>query len=162
MLALRSDDAEADRRAFAAAGWGDAPRFDFARKGRRGEREVQVAFSLAFARPSVFAETGFFVCQQRFPENFWDAGAQRHPNGAMGVAELVFAHPAPDAARPFLSGFLDQPAAPGLDSLRFQLAHTQVVCTTPERLAADRGVRPQPGLVAARIAAADGSFIEIG
>ena len=50
MLVLRTSDAEADRREFAANHIGDFSRFDFARKGRRPDgKTVDVAFSLAFA-----------------------------------------------------------------------------------------------------------------
>ena len=90
MMAMRSADAEADRRGFEAAGIGGFARFDFARKGRRPDgREVEVAFSLAFAASPALPETGFFVCQQHFPENFWSRAAQVHPNGALGVAGLT-------------------------------------------------------------------------
>lgn len=107
MLALRSDDAEADRREFAARGFGDFPRFDFARKAKRpGGETVDVAFSLAFANSEALPDTGFFVCQQRFPENFWSHAAQIHPNGATGIAGLAFAHEAPADAARFLAQFL--------------------------------------------------------
>lgn len=106
MLVLRSADADADRRAFANAGIGGFSRFDFARKATRPDgRIVDVAFSLAFAAAPEMPETGFFVCQQHFPENFWSAAAQVHPNGARGVAGLVFAHEVPDEAARFLATF---------------------------------------------------------
>jgi hypothetical protein len=122
MIVLRSDDAEADRLALAARGIGGFPRFDFARKGRRRGRDVEVAFSLAFARGDALPDVGFFVCQQRFPENFWDAAAQVHPNGATGVSGLTLAHPEPEAAIGFLSAFLD--AEP--KGLRFALEGSEV------------------------------------
>jgi hypothetical protein len=150
MLVLRSCDAEADRRLFKDKGLGERPRFDFARKGRRAGKEVDVAFSLAFARSDVFPDAGFFVCQQRFPENFWDAAAQVHPNGAAGVAELAFAHPRPEAAVDFLSAFLDAAPQAAPRGFQFALTGTRVTCATPET--------PSPaGLAAMRIAARDGS-----
>ena len=98
MMVMRSADAEADRRSFEAAGIGGFARFDFARKGRRPDgREVEVAFSLAFAASPALPETGFFVCQQHFPENFWSRAAQVHPNGALGVAGLTLVCDEPGA-----------------------------------------------------------------
>ena len=77
MLVLRSNDAEADRRAFAAKGLGNFQRFDFARRAQRPDgSSVDVAFSLAFASCAALPQTGFFVCQQHFPENFWNREAQ--------------------------------------------------------------------------------------
>ncbi len=112
MLVLRSLDAEADRRRFKAEGLGDFSRFDFARKARRPDgREVDVAFSLAFAASPALPEAGFFVCQQRFPENFWSRAAQVHPNGARGVAGLAIAHENPRQAADFLARFVGADAA---------------------------------------------------
>ena len=111
MLVLRSFDAEADRREFAAKTIGDFSRFDFARKGRRPDgTTVDVAFSLAFAASQSWPKTGFFVCQQHFPENFWNAAAQVHPNGALGVSRLTFAHPQPNDGVAFLEAFCDAKA----------------------------------------------------
>jgi hypothetical protein len=110
MLALRSQDAEADRRRFKTDGLGDFSRFDFARKARRPDGgEVDVAFSLAFAACPALPEAGFFVCQQRFPENFWSRAAQVHPNGARGIAGLAFACDDPREAADFLARFCDAP-----------------------------------------------------
>jgi Glyoxalase-like domain len=86
MLAMRSVDAEADRKVFAAKGLGNFARFDFARKARRADGgEVDVAFSLAFAASPALPRAGFFVCEQKFPENFWSSAAQVHPNGAVKI-----------------------------------------------------------------------------
>jgi len=148
MLALRSQDAKADRRAFAQKGLGDFPRFDFGRKGMRGGKEVEVAFSLAFARCPALPQAGFFVCEQHFPENFWDAAAQVHPNGATGVAGLTLAHPEPEQAVPFLSAFLD--AEP--HGLSFGLEGCEVTL-----------VRSAPtGLASFRVALRDGGEITLG
>ena len=112
MLALRSHDAEADRRRFKANGLGDFSRFDFARKARRADGgEADVAFLLAFAACPALPEAGFFVCQQRFPENFWSRAAQVHPNGARGIAGVAIAHENPREAAEFLSRFVDAGAA---------------------------------------------------
>ena len=111
MLVMRSDDAEADRRQFKAEGIGDFARFDFARKARRPDGiEVDVAFSLAFAASAALPEAGFFVCQQRYPENFWSRAAQIHPNGARGIVGLAIAHENPREAMEFLSRFVDADA----------------------------------------------------
>jgi Glyoxalase-like domain len=151
MLVLRTDDAEADRRAFAAQGIGDRPRFDFARKGRRAGREVDVAFSLAFAQARAFPQAGFFTSEQRFPENFWDKAAQVHPNGASGVVELALAHPQPEAAAPFLSAFLGAAPEPAAGGLRFALDGTELTLSP----SAPAGIR------AARVACGDGASIWI-
>jgi hypothetical protein len=157
MMVLRSLGAEADRRRFAAAGIGDFPRFDFARKGRRPDgSEVEVAFSLAFAASRALAEAGFFVCQQHFPENFWSRAAQLHPNGASGVAGLTIVSDRPAEATPFLSAFLEAPARPIAGGAAFALDGAALECVTPAAFAARYGAPAAgPGLAAMRVAVAD-------
>jgi hypothetical protein len=157
MTAMRSADASADRRAFEAAGIGGRPQFDFARKGRRPDgREVEVAFSLAFAATPALPEAGFFVCQQHFPQNFWSPTAQIHPNGALAVAGLTLVHERPADATAFLAAFLDAPARSIADGLTFAIAGGAAECLTPAGFFARYGAPPGgPGLAAARIATAD-------
>jgi catechol 2,3-dioxygenase-like lactoylglutathione lyase family enzyme len=157
MMVLRSADAEANRRQFEAAGIGGFARFDFARKGRRPDgREVEVAFSLAFAASPALPETGFFVCQQHFPENFWSRAAQLHPNGALGVAGLTLVCDEPDQALPFLAAFLDAPGRPIEGGAAFAIDGATIECMTPAAFAARYGAPPAgAGLVGARVAVAD-------
>jgi hypothetical protein len=157
MLVLRSQDAEADRRRFKADGIGDFSRFDFARKSRRLDgSEVDVAFSLAFATSPALPETGFFVCQQRFPENFWSRAAQVHPNGATAIAGLTLVCDEPDQAQPFLAAFLDATAQAIAGGVAFAADGTRVECVTPQAYAALYGApAAAPGLAAARAAVAD-------
>jgi hypothetical protein len=157
MMVMRSADAEADRRGFEAAGIGGFARFDFARKGRRPDgREVEVAFSLAFAASPALPETGFFVCQQHFPENFWSSAAQLHPNGAVGVVGLTLVCEEPARATPFLAGFVDAPAKTISGGVAFAADGTQVECVTSEACAALYGASAAaPGLAAMRIAVND-------
>jgi hypothetical protein len=157
MLVMRAADAEADRRGFEAAGIGGFARFDFARRGRRPDGgEVEVAFSLAFAANPALPETGFFVCQQHFPENFWSRAAQVHPNGALGVAGLTLACERPELARPFLAAFLDAPGQPISGGVAFAADGTRIECVTPEAYSALHGAPAVGlGLAAARIAVAD-------
>jgi hypothetical protein len=163
MLVLRSGDAEADRRDFAAKGLGDFQRFDFGRRAQRPDgSSVEVAFSLAFASCAALPQAGFFVCQQHFPENFWNREAQVHPNGASGLSGVVITHEAPDEVVEFLSGFVDAPPKPVAGG--FSVA--SIECITPEAFFGRFGAHaPEAqGLAAMRIAvvdvAATATFIE--
>jgi catechol 2,3-dioxygenase-like lactoylglutathione lyase family enzyme len=157
MMVLRSEDAEADRRRLAAAGIGGFSRFDFARKGRGPDgSEVEVAFSLAFAASPALPEAGFFVSQQRFPENFWSRAAQVHPNGALGVAGLTIVCDRPADAAPFLSAFLDAPGRPIEGGAGFALEGATLECVTPAAFTALSGAVPAgSGLAAVRVSVAD-------
>ncbi|CAH1662549.1 Glyoxalase-like protein [Hyphomicrobiales bacterium] len=109
MLVLESRDAPSDALDFAAAGIGDFETFFFERHARRPDGgETTVAFTLAFARDDRAPQCGFFVCQQHFPENFWNPAFQSHANGARGVSAAVMTAENPTDHHIFLSAFTGQ------------------------------------------------------
>jgi hypothetical protein len=106
MLVLEGKGAARDAEAFRAAGIGDFDVFDFEREGKRPDGStVKVAFSLAFAEDKKAPDTGFFTCQQHYPENFWNPAFQQHPNGVISVAGVVFAADNPSDHHIFLKAF---------------------------------------------------------
>jgi hypothetical protein len=106
MLVLDSDDAVADAALFSEKGLGSFEPFFFERKGRRPDgSETQVAFTLAFAVDADAPEAGFFVCQQHFPENFWNPAFQRHDNEASAIASVGMTAATPSMHRAFFSTF---------------------------------------------------------
>jgi hypothetical protein len=106
MLVLESRDARQDAQHFRNEGIGDFEVFDFEREARRPDgAAVKVAFSLAFARDPSAREIGFFTCQHRFPENFWNPAFQIHPNTAEGMAGVVIVASEPADHRAFLTAF---------------------------------------------------------
>jgi catechol 2,3-dioxygenase-like lactoylglutathione lyase family enzyme len=106
MLILKSMDARADARSFEAAEISDFEVFDFGRDAKRPDGStVEVAFSLAFAREPSSPGLGFAVCQQHFPENFWNLAFQLHANGATGMPGVVMVADNPSDHHVFLKGF---------------------------------------------------------
>lgn len=101
MLVLESRDEVADRAAFAAAGLGVFDPFGFERIAVSPEgEERRVGFDLTFAGltgtgAAGTPDMGFFTCRQRFPENFWRAEYQHHPNTAKRLAAVVLVAPNP-------------------------------------------------------------------
>ncbi|WP_165498236.1 VOC family protein [Siculibacillus lacustris] len=118
MLALASDDPDADRAAFAAAGLGLAAPFGFERQAVAEDgSERTVGFDLTFAtlrgsRIGESCDAGFFTCRHRVPDDFWDAVPPRHPNTAVGLSAIVAV--APDPA----DYHIDLEAFAGLRALR--------------------------------------------
>ncbi len=103
--------------------WGPDPvRFRAQRGARRPRGRVWPSRS-TFARIPALPEAGFFACQHKHPENFWDAAAQVHPNGATGVTELAFVHPEPEAVRGIFSTFFEAEALPAPGGFRFALSN---------------------------------------
>jgi hypothetical protein len=106
MLVLEGKGAQADAEDFRKAGIGDFDVFDFEREGKRPDGStVKVAFSLAFAEDKRAPDTGFFTCQQHYPENFWNPAFQQHANGVSGVAGVVFVAENPADHHVFLKAF---------------------------------------------------------
>jgi hypothetical protein len=106
MLVLEGKGAAADAEAFRAAGIGDFDVFDFEREAKRPDGStVKVAFSLAFAEDEKAPSTGFFTCQQHYPENFWNPAFQKHPNSVETIAGVVFVAESPADHRAFFKAF---------------------------------------------------------
>lgn len=106
LLILESDDAATDAARFRSAGIGVSDAMRFEREGKRPDSTaVKVGFSLAFARDAKAAAAGFAVCQQHFPENFWDPAFQQHGNTASGIEAAVLVAENPSEHRAFLSAF---------------------------------------------------------
>jgi hypothetical protein len=118
MLVLDSFDARQDAVRFAEAGIGDYEPFFFERSGRRPDGSAtHVAFTLAFANDPRLPETSFFVCQQHFPEAFWNPDLQSHANGAMDVSAVTLSVDNPPLHARFLAAFTG--VAPGGEELFF-------------------------------------------
>jgi len=106
ILVLEGKGAAADAAVFHAAGIGDFDVFDFEREAKRPDgTAVKVAFSLAFASDAKAPDTGFFTCQQHYPENFWNPAFQTHPNTASGIAGAVLVADNPADHHVFLKAF---------------------------------------------------------
>jgi catechol 2,3-dioxygenase-like lactoylglutathione lyase family enzyme len=160
MLVLRSQDAAADAQAFLAAGVG-AGRLDFGRKGLDAHgRPTEVAFALAFARSPLIDDAEFFVCEQKFPQNFWSKAAQVHPNGARRLAAVAMIAEGPSDHAEFLSHFTRQremlATSLGLELALGQGERLEVL--TPVAFAFRYGANaaaPQARLAGFRVAVAD-------
>jgi hypothetical protein len=97
---------QADADEFRAAGIGDFVLHEFEREAKRPDgTPIKVAFALAFAADPRAAATGFFTCQHRHPENFWNPAFQVHANTANGVAGAVLVAENPRDHHDFLSAF---------------------------------------------------------
>jgi hypothetical protein len=105
MLVLEGYGA-ADLDVFRTAGIGDFEPYEFEREGKRPNgAPIKVAFALAFARDPKAPDVGFFTCQHRHPENFWNPAFQSHPNTAAAVTGVVLVAENPSDHHIFLSLF---------------------------------------------------------
>ena len=161
MLALKSEDAAADRAEFDARGLPAYEPFHFSRTARGPDgAEREVAFSLAFTSDARMPEAGFFTCRHHFPENFWRLEYQRHPNGAMRVEAAVLAARDPADFHEFLTCLTGQhdmrSDSLGID---FDLGGGHLQVMAPVAVGAffglDAEVDRHPRFVAVRIAVAD-------
>src|SRR6266487_1445586 len=106
LLILESDDAAADAVRFRSAAIGVSDAIHFEREGKRPDgATTKVGFSLAFARDAKAPAIGFAVCQQHFPENFWNPAFQQHANTTSNVEAAVLVADKPGEHHAFLSAF---------------------------------------------------------
>ncbi len=161
MLVLESRDAKADAALFRDKGIGTFEPFFFERSGRRPDgSETKVAFTLAFAAPENAPRTGFFVCQQHFPENFWNPEFQRHDNRATGIPTVALCAPDPHQYKAFLAAFTgEEPSSPALHDLSFRLRDGHLDVMTPDDAAESYGSveaeLDQPSFVAFAVSVED-------
>jgi catechol 2,3-dioxygenase-like lactoylglutathione lyase family enzyme len=105
-LLLESENAATDAARFRSADMGVSDAMRFEREGKRPDGStVKVGFSLAFARDAKAPAVGFAVCQQHFPENFWNPAFQRHANTASSIEAAVLVADNPAEHHAFLSAF---------------------------------------------------------
>ncbi len=106
LLILESHDAVADEASFRKAGIATAEVMHFEREGKRPDgATVKLAFSLAFAEDKAAPDIHFAVCQQHYPENFWNPAFQKHANSVTGVAGAVVVANDPGRHRDFFQNF---------------------------------------------------------
>lgn len=166
LLILESRDARADEAEFRAAGIAASEVMRFEREGRRPDGSpVKVAFSLAFAEDKGAPDIHFATCQQHYPENFWNPAFQKHANGTMGVAGVVFVGDAPERHRGFLEKFSGGKAQQAASGFSIATPRGTIDMTTPEGFVARFGVKPPetahgPRLAAVRFTAADASLLQ--
>jgi catechol 2,3-dioxygenase-like lactoylglutathione lyase family enzyme len=108
MLALEGRG-QSDAEVFRVAGCGDFALYEFERDAKRPDgTPIKVAFALAFAADSGAPDAGFFTCQHRYPENFWNPAFQVHANTATAVAGVVLVADNPSDHHIFLSAFIGE------------------------------------------------------
>jgi hypothetical protein len=106
MLILESQDARRDEAVLREKGVAASTDMRFERDGKQPDgSSVKVGFSLAFAEDKNAPDIHFAVCQQHFPENFWNPAFQKHANGVQGIAGVVMVAGVPAEHRDFLLAF---------------------------------------------------------
>ncbi len=112
MFVMDSKSAEEDHKAYVAAGLPEYSPFSFERIAVSPEgEERQVAFDLTFTTDPLSTELGFFTCHNKFPENFWKAEYQSHPNTVRDLNEVIFVADDPADHHEFLKVFIGERTA---------------------------------------------------
>lgn len=155
MLILESQNARDDEAALRAAGFAASEAMRFDREGRRPDGSaVKVAFSLAFAEDRHAPDLRFAVCQQHYPENFWNPTFQKHDNGVTGVAAVVMVADTPSRHRDFLMAFTGASAARADgEGFTIELPRGAIELTTPAGFARRYGTNAPDCAGGARLAA---------
>lgn len=132
MLVFETQNAEADARAFRAAGLGDFAPFHFERPAQLPDGTMaKVAFSLAFALDPRLPEAVFFTCRQHAPELFWKPEFQRHDNGALGIEEVALVATDPLALAGTFEAVTQVPAQSAADGILVRTKRGTLRALTP-------------------------------
>lgn len=111
MIALHSEDAAADAAAVTARGVEPDGLVNFRRTvtlpdGGKDEAVVSLAMLIDRQQPQL----SHFICQQHRPEFVWVPEWMQHPNGALAIAQVVYAAAEPDAHRQRFAGIWGEDA----------------------------------------------------
>ncbi|MFG1299102.1 VOC family protein [Xanthobacter sp. V3C-3] len=154
MLVVEGSDPVAEKAAIDVAGFGGFDLFPFARKARRPDgQEVDVGFTLAFARDPAGPDVGLFTCTQTNPENFWSADLQRHSNQVTGVAGVVLVADVPAAHQAVLEALTGGRVRRAVDDWYVGETPRGNVDVMTRALFTDRYGVPAPGAEGLRLAA---------
>jgi hypothetical protein len=144
-----------DAAEFRKAGIGDFELYEFEREGKSPDgTPIKVAFALAFASDPRSPDTGFFTCQHRYPEHFWNPAFQNHPNTATAVAGVVLVADNPSDHHIFLEAFIGEREAQATSagiSIRTPRGRVQVM--QPDAFRERFGTEPPATGRGARLAA---------
>ena len=166
LLILESRDAAADQAAFFDAGIAGSDVMRFEREAKRPDGSAaRVGFSLAFAEDKTAPDIHFAVCQQHYPENFWNPAFQKHANSVSGIAAVVTVADEPERQRAFMRSFTGATAAPSDGGFTIATPRGVIEMVTPAAFVQRFGVTPPdvahgPRLAAVRFVAADASLLQ--
>jgi catechol 2,3-dioxygenase-like lactoylglutathione lyase family enzyme len=155
LLILESKNATADEAELRRAGIAASPEMRFEREGKKPDGStVKVGFTLAFAEDKGASDIHFCICQQHYPENFWNPAFQKHANGIERVAGVVMVAAEPARHRPFLLSYTGATdAKPAGDGFSIALPRGAIEMMTPSAFTARYGLAAPDTSRGARLAA---------
>ena len=154
LLILESKDAKADEAAFRKAEIAASDVMRFERDAKRPDGStVKVGFSLAFAEDKGAPDIHFAVCQQHYPENFWNPAFQNHANSVTGIAGIVIVADKPAEHLAFMQSFAGGAAQRSGDGFSIETPRGVIDVTTPAAFTRDFGVKVPTTMRGARLAA---------
>lgn len=155
MLILESRDARGDEAVFRDKGIAASKDMRFEREGKRPDgATVKVGFSLGFAEDKHAPDIHFCICQQHFPENFWNPAFQNHANGVQAIAGVVMVADNPGLHRDFLLAFTGADKAEAIaDGFHIALPRGAIDLMTPSAFTRRFGLAAPDTSRGARLAA---------
>ncbi|PWE55346.1 lactoylglutathione lyase [Metarhizobium album] len=142
-IALASNDAEEDDRAFREAGLSGGPMLTFSRPVKMPDgASLTASFLLAFAADLRSPDFTFFTCERKNPLPADRSALEAHRNGASGLSELLFSEPGPADFRDFLTSIVSgKPVDGGEGALSVEAANVRLTVLDPEAMEECLGLR---------------------
>ena len=134
MVALTSDDADADRETFKEAGMGGGDVYRFSRMAKQPDgTQKEVGFAIAEVEFPAASDAGFFVTQHLAKDVLFQPAYIEHPNGAVGVAAVAAVAENPADFHILLTGATGQRELRATSfGVEAELAGQRIMILTPE------------------------------
>jgi hypothetical protein len=146
-IVVGSCDVATDHRLFAEASVSAGPILEFSRPfvDAAGKRDA-ASFALAFAAEPDQSDLFFFACQRVHVPHVDRSALQRHPNGVLGINEILLSAEQPQAHSHILAEVTGAtPETTDTRSIEVVAAKTRIAVRTPGRLGEEFGIEAGSG-----------------
>lgn len=145
-LVFKSDDANADHKAFKKAGFSAGSKVKFSRSYQKpGEEPQTISFKLAFAGDSRAPDAGFFTCEVKRAPKGGRGALVEHENGVTGMRQIMMSEPNPTDFQYMLQTVLNQRDVDANSfGMELEAANGSIAVLSPEGAAAWFGPQAAP------------------
>jgi hypothetical protein len=144
MVALASENAEADHRTLEKAGIADGGVYRFTRNATLADgQEHEIGVALAYADFPAAPDAAIFACQHLAKNVLFQPEYLQHPNGATGIAAIVAVAEKPEDFRALLGKLIGDEQVGAVDAgLEAELAEQRLLVLTPDNFCARYDLDP--------------------
>lgn len=135
MVAMQSENAAADLKAYSGLGFAFGELFPFSRSAETAYGSVEIGVKLAFAADDRAPDAAFFACQRINMDSLWSAERTAHKNGVTGLSAVLMSEENPTDFQYLLQAATRmRDFASSSNGLSFHMDGADIFCFTPTAL----------------------------